>query len=63
VPRELKDRHGVVVTYDRVYKGAVDATMPIEQGANGRYFVRESRLPDIAKALEALAPREEKTAA
>ena len=61
VPREIKTRFGIYVPYNRLYKGALNGTLPIDQDpASGRYSVAEEKLPEIAAAF---APAESPIAA
>jgi hypothetical protein len=51
LPRKLHDCFGVKVSYNKLYQGALNATLPIEPGDNGRYSADEADLSEIVRLL------------
>lgn len=50
-PRALKELTGVGIQYQKLYRHIVDGTIPAEKNISGRWFVKRSDLPEIAKTL------------
>lgn len=50
-PRELKKRHGVNISYRKLYTAVLDGRVPAERGDNGRWTLQKVDLPAIAEAL------------
>jgi hypothetical protein len=53
LPRVLRDRFGLAVTYDHLHRRAMNGTLPIERTDTGRYHATEENLPEIARLLGA----------
>lgn len=51
IPRALRELTGHGTTYQRVYRYVLDGTIPAEKSTTGRWFVKRSDLPTIAKTL------------
>jgi hypothetical protein len=51
LPRVLRDRYGITVRYDQLYRDAVNGKLPIQQGDNSRYFTTDEEIPRIAEIL------------
>jgi predicted site-specific integrase-resolvase len=51
IPKALKELTGHGTTYQRVYRYVLDGTIPAEKNRAGRWFIKRSDLPDIAKTL------------